>query len=68
MVKYHSQIVSKWLAKWLNIQSKFRKSCQKFVNSSAKLLILKLFLLLLKLITISEIKIKHPFFKVFFSF
>ena len=30
-----------------------RKSCQKSVNSSAKMLILKLFLLLLKSITIS---------------
>ena len=43
-----------------NIQSKFRKSCQKSVNSSAKMLILKLFLILLKLITISQLKIKHP--------
>ena len=39
-----------------------RKSCQKSVNSSAKMLILKLFLLLLKLITISQLKIKHLIF------
>ena len=44
------------------ILNKFRKSCQKSVNSSAKILILKLFLLLLKLITISRLKIKHPIF------
>ena len=44
-----------------NIQSKFRKSCQKSANSSAKMPILKLFLLLLKLITIFQLKIKHPF-------
>ena len=42
-----------------NIQSKFRKGYQKSVNSSAKSLVLKLFLLLLKLITISQQKIKH---------
>ena len=45
-----------------NIQSKFRKSCQKAVNSSAKTLILELFLLLLKLITVSQLKIKHYIF------
>ena len=45
-----------------NIQSKFRKSCQKSANSSAKMPILKLFLLLLKLITIFQLKIKHPIF------
>ena len=43
-----------------NIQSKFRKSYQKSVNSFAKMPILKLYLLLLKLITISQLKIKHP--------
>ena len=45
-----------------NIQSKFRKSCQKSANSSVKMPILKLFLLLLKLITISQLRIKHPIF------
>ena len=45
-----------------NILNKFRKSCQKSVNSSSKILILKLFLLLLKSITISRLKIKHPIF------
>ena len=44
------------------IQSKFRKSCQKSVNSSAEMVILKLFLLLLSLITISQVKVKHPVF------
>ena len=50
-----------------SIQSKLRKSCQKSVNSFAKILILKLFLLYLKLITISQLKIKHPIFEVFSS-
>ena len=45
-----------------NNQRKFRKSCQKSTNSSAKMPILKLFLLLLKLITISQLKIKRPIF------
>ena len=36
-----------------------QKSYQKSVNSSAKKLVLKVFLLLLKLITISQLKIKH---------
>ena len=45
-----------------NIQSRFRKSCQKSPNSSAKMPVLKLFLLLLKLITIFQLKIKHPHF------
>ena len=49
------------------IQSKFRKSCQKSVNGSAKMLILELFLLFLKLISISQLKIKHPIFQVFSS-
>ena len=39
-----------------------QKSCQKSVNSSAKILILKLLLLLLKLITISQLKTEHPIF------
>ena len=42
------------------IQSKFRKTFQKTVKSSAKLLILKWLLLILKLITISQLKVKHP--------
>ena len=51
---------------WENIQRKFRKSCQKSVSSSAKMLILKLFLLLLKSKAISQLKIKNPiFFKSF---
>ena len=45
-----------------NTLGKFRKNCQKSVNSSAKIPILKLLLLLLKLITISQLKIKHPIF------
>ena len=49
-----------------NIQSKFRKICQKSVNSSAKMLILQLFLFLLKLITIFQLNIKHAFFFFFF--
>ena len=48
-----------------NIQSKFGKCCQESLNSSAKMLILKLFLLLLKLITISHLKIKHLIYKSF---
>ena len=51
-----------------NIQSKFRKICQKSVNSSAKMLILQLFLFLLKLITIFQLKIKHAFFFFLKSF
>ena len=47
---------------WENIQRKFRKSYQKSVSSSAKMLILKLFLLLLKSKAISQLKIKHPIF------
>ena len=43
-----------------------RKSCQKSATSSAKMPILKLFLLLLKLITISQLKIKHPIFRSLF--
>ena len=45
-----------------NIQSKFRKSYQKPTNISEKMLILKLFLLLSKFITISQLKIKYPIF------
>ena len=43
------------------IQSKFRKSCQKPVNSSAKMLILIVSLFLLKLITLYQLK-KKPLF------
>ena len=52
------QISIYWKMFWTSSQ----KSCQKSVNNSAKMLILKLFLLLLKLITISQLKIKHPTF------
>ena len=40
----------------------FQKSCQKPAYNSAKMLILKLFLLLLKLTTISQPEIKQPSF------
>ena len=56
------------LPKFENINSKVRKSCQKSVSNSAKMLILNLFLLLLKLIAISQLKIKHHIFGPYKSF
>ena len=41
---------------------KYSEQVQKKVNSSAKAMILKLFLLPLKLITIFQLKIQHPIF------
>ena len=41
---------------------KYSEQVQKNVNSSAKAMILKLFLLTLKSITIFQLKIQHPIF------